>query len=196
MEPKDTKIRIMDAAMDLFSEKGFKSTTTRSIAEKAGVNELTIFRHFGTKENLLSKAIDHSFDPSGMKEHIPRDMTGDPALDLFHIVNAVRENLICRKKLFKLMLREVAVNELVGRKLNSFPQLMKAFIMARLNDALNGKVRDDIDIETAGLFLVSYFLRSEMMNIMLGRDPFHEIDEERTREVVDIFLHGALKEGS
>jgi AcrR family transcriptional regulator len=192
----DTKIRIMDSAMDLFSENGFNSTTTRSIAEKAGVNELTIFRHFGTKENLLSKVIDHSFDPSGMKEHIPQNMTGDPTVDLFDIIKAVRDNLVCRKKLFKLMLREVTANELVERKLNSFPQLMKDFMMARIKDALKGKVRDDIEIETAGLFLVSYFLRSEMMKIMLGRDPFHEIDEKRTREAIDIFLHGALKEGS
>ena len=196
MEPADTKVRIMDAAMDLFSTNGFNSTTTRSIAEKAGVNELTLFRNFGTKEKLLSEVIDHYFAEAAMKEHIPRDPTGDPSEDLYRIITAVRENLQERNKLFRLLLREMTSNEVVAEKLHAFPQTIKCFMMMRFKEALKKDLRDDIDIETAGVFFASYFIRSEMLKIMLGDDPFHEIDEKRTREVIDIFLHGALKEGS
>lgn len=196
MEQINTRTRIMDAAMELFSRNGFNSTTTRSIAREAGVNELTIFRNFGTKENLLSEVIDHNFNSAWMKEKIPKDLTGDPAEDMFRIITAARENLVEREKLFRLMLRELVSNELVARKLSSFPQLMKGFMLLRIQEALKGKVRDDIDIETAGVFFASYFIRSEMMKIMVGEDPFHEIDDRRTREVIDIFLHGALKEGT
>jgi len=44
----------MQAASDLFANKGYAGTTTRSIAETAGVNEVTLFRHFGSKENLFT----------------------------------------------------------------------------------------------------------------------------------------------
>ncbi|MEL7568658.1 MAG: TetR/AcrR family transcriptional regulator [Dehalobacterium sp.] len=45
--------RIIEAAKKLFMENGFKGTTTKMIAEEAGVNEATIFRHFKTKEGIF-----------------------------------------------------------------------------------------------------------------------------------------------
>ena len=46
----------MQASFELFAEKGFDGTTTRSIAKRAGVNEVTIFRTFGNKEALFRQA--------------------------------------------------------------------------------------------------------------------------------------------
>ncbi|PGQ37584.1 TetR/AcrR family transcriptional regulator, partial [Bacillus thuringiensis] len=51
------KERILEAAISLFGEKGYSSTTTREIAEKAKVSEVTIFRHFGNKEKLFKEGI-------------------------------------------------------------------------------------------------------------------------------------------
>lgn len=45
--------RIIEAAKDLFMENGFKGTTTKMIAEEAGVNEATLFRHFKSKEGIF-----------------------------------------------------------------------------------------------------------------------------------------------
>lgn len=44
--------RILHAFLRLVSERGFEATTTRAVAQEAGVNEVTIFRHFGDKANL------------------------------------------------------------------------------------------------------------------------------------------------
>lgn len=41
----------------MLAELGFAGTTTRRVAEEAGVNEVTLFRHFGTKERLLEEAV-------------------------------------------------------------------------------------------------------------------------------------------
>ncbi len=49
---------IIQAALTLFSQKGFRGTTTREIAREAGVSEATIFKHFATKEALYSAMID------------------------------------------------------------------------------------------------------------------------------------------
>jgi AcrR family transcriptional regulator len=57
-ETKDARSRILEAALDLFSEKGLEATTTIKIAKKAGVNEVTLFRHFKSKMALFDAVMD------------------------------------------------------------------------------------------------------------------------------------------
>lgn len=52
-----TEERILDAAARVFEEVGFREATTRRIADEAGVNEVTLFRHFRSKERLLIAAV-------------------------------------------------------------------------------------------------------------------------------------------
>lgn len=49
----NTQKKIIDAAIKVFSEKGFEGATTSEIAQEAGVAEGTIFRHFSTKKGIL-----------------------------------------------------------------------------------------------------------------------------------------------
>lgn len=49
--------KILGAAVRIFSEVGFRGATTRRIAQEAGVSEITLFRHFGSKGKLLQQAI-------------------------------------------------------------------------------------------------------------------------------------------
>ncbi len=53
---------LIEAAIDLFSRKGFNGTTTREIAAAAGVTEAIIFRHFQTKEHLYTAIIDRKLN--------------------------------------------------------------------------------------------------------------------------------------
>ena len=79
--PNQTRSRIMEAASQLFTEKGFAGTTTRAIAELAGVNEVTLFRHFGTKEKL-AKAIMDQFGGQAIAEDLEIRFSGDYVQDL------------------------------------------------------------------------------------------------------------------
>ena len=54
------KARLIDAALNLFASQGYGETTTRQIAEFARVNEVTLFRQFGSKQGLLLAAIEDS----------------------------------------------------------------------------------------------------------------------------------------
>ncbi|HMK54669.1 MAG TPA: TetR/AcrR family transcriptional regulator [Methanobacteriaceae archaeon] len=54
----ETKEKIIDAALNVFCKNGYAGATTRVIAEKAGFNELTLFRKFKTKENLFNTVIE------------------------------------------------------------------------------------------------------------------------------------------
>jgi AcrR family transcriptional regulator len=49
--------RILEAALEVFAEAGTRGATTRRIAEAAGVNEVTLFRQFGSKDALLQEAL-------------------------------------------------------------------------------------------------------------------------------------------
>ncbi len=54
----ERRLQIAAVAMRLFSERGFRGTTTKEIAQAAGVSEAIIFRHFATKEELYAAIID------------------------------------------------------------------------------------------------------------------------------------------
>jgi AcrR family transcriptional regulator len=49
---------LVDAALTLFSQKGFRGTTTKAIAEAAGCSEATLFKHFATKDKLYSAILE------------------------------------------------------------------------------------------------------------------------------------------
>lgn len=55
----ETRNKILKVALRLFSEQGYYATPTKLIASEAGVNELTLFRHFGTKERLFQETTEN-----------------------------------------------------------------------------------------------------------------------------------------
>lgn len=59
MAGEDRRRQILQVAMSLFSRRGFRGTTTKEIAQAAGVSEAMVFRHFANKEELYSAIIDH-----------------------------------------------------------------------------------------------------------------------------------------
>jgi AcrR family transcriptional regulator len=56
-----TQQKLLDAAIEAFSENGFKGTSTRDIAERAGVHHPLITYHFKNKDQLWRAAADHVF---------------------------------------------------------------------------------------------------------------------------------------
>ena len=54
MEARD---QLLPAAIKVYAESGTRGATTRRIAQEAGVNEVTLFRHFGSKEALIREAL-------------------------------------------------------------------------------------------------------------------------------------------
>lgn len=50
--------RLIEAALAVLSDRGFRGATTRDIAERAGVSEVTLFRQFGSKAALVDAALD------------------------------------------------------------------------------------------------------------------------------------------
>jgi len=56
---EERRLELIQCAIQLFAQKGFRGTTTKEIAQAAGVNEALIFRHFATKEDLYAAILDY-----------------------------------------------------------------------------------------------------------------------------------------
>lgn len=65
LAPDDRRRAITEAALPLLMEHG-KATTTKQIAEAAGIAEGTVFRVFDTKDDLIDAALDAAFDPADL----------------------------------------------------------------------------------------------------------------------------------
>jgi AcrR family transcriptional regulator len=53
----DAREQLLHAAMKVYSTSGVRGATTKRIAQEAGVNEVTLFRHFGSKDALMQEAL-------------------------------------------------------------------------------------------------------------------------------------------
>src|SRR6185369_10441037 len=65
MTAEDRRQQIVLIAAELFSQKGFRGTTTKEIADRAGVSEAIIFRHFATKDALYAAILSFKIQQAG-----------------------------------------------------------------------------------------------------------------------------------
>jgi AcrR family transcriptional regulator len=63
-ESADTRDRILAAAREEFSERGYEKTSVRGIAKAAGVDSALVHHYFGTKEQIFEAAIEVAFAPA------------------------------------------------------------------------------------------------------------------------------------
>ncbi|HBR18511.1 MAG: hypothetical protein A3G39_03300 [Deltaproteobacteria bacterium RIFCSPLOWO2_12_FULL_43_16] len=80
--------QIVKVAMRLFSQKGFKGTTTREIAKEAGISEAIIFKHFAKKEDLYSAIIDMQCNDKQGQSFLMRRLEGKEGRDVFREIAA------------------------------------------------------------------------------------------------------------
>jgi AcrR family transcriptional regulator len=76
----DVRQALLRAAVTVFAETGTRGATTRRIAREAGVNEVTLFRHFKSKDDLLAAALE-AFARQAVRRALP-DRPVDPEREL------------------------------------------------------------------------------------------------------------------
>src|SRR5205085_7794221 len=68
MAGEKRRLQILVVAVRLFSQRGFRGTTTKEIAHAAGISEAMVFRHFATKEELYAAILDHKSCAIGLED--------------------------------------------------------------------------------------------------------------------------------
>ncbi|MCW4385377.1 TetR/AcrR family transcriptional regulator [Salinibacterium sp. SYSU T00001] len=83
----DARTEILDAAAALFSERGFAGTSTRQIAERAGMRQASMYYHFAGKEEILLALLDASVTPTldRAAEYLDAD---DPVVALYELARS------------------------------------------------------------------------------------------------------------
>lgn len=97
-----TSDKLILAAIDLIAEQGYDGTTTKEIAAAAGVNEVTLFRHFGSKQRLLVAAFERYHYAGEMTKLFHERLTWDVRTDLLLISRTYHEIMNRNRKLLAI----------------------------------------------------------------------------------------------
>ena len=113
MKREDRRAQILDAAMSVFVEKGFTASTTLEIAKAANISEVTLFRHFASKQEIFLAGIEpilfNTLEGSiSLSAHFgPREMLKNI---LFERINLISDNC----QVIRLILSEAPLLSTLG----------------------------------------------------------------------------------
>lgn len=192
------QMQILDAAIKVFSEKGFEGSRTSDIAREAEVAEGTIFRYYKTKKDLLLglliPMVTKFFRPLIFKsiEPILNNKEKKPIKDL------MKELLLDRLKLARknaplvktVMMESVYHPELLGPiQKNIAPEIIKVLDNFIKQNIENGNFRD-LQPRLISRTTMSFILGYIVLTSTLPETFPIENDEAEIRKIVDILLHG------
>lgn len=187
----------MRAASDLFAERGYAATTTRAIAERAGVNEVTLFRRFESKLGIL-KALGAQWREAqaafAIANAVDADDTKATLLSLarMEIAGALENGGAALRLAFEARsVPEVA--ELIGDGPRRNMEGLAKY-MALRQEA--GDLRDDIAPETMAEAFFSLTSSYVMYRMVLGSVdlPTDAETDEKVDQLVELFWTGAVRQ--
>lgn len=170
-ESGDTRDRILGAAREEFSERGYEKTSVRGIAKTAGVDSALVHHYFGTKEQVFEAAVSVAFAPAleapdAIAEG-PLDSVGER---LTRFVLGVWENPATRTPLLAIV--RSAVNNDTAAAV--FRRLIAAQLLRRIAGRLD--VPDaELRVELAAAQLVG----TAMLRYVIKVEPLASADLER-----------------
>lgn len=188
-----TREKLLTSGLRLFSSKGFIATTTREVAKEAGVAEITLFRHFPTKEKLLEDVI-ASFSVIPALTEIKSELrkrSSEEALTL--MAEYLLDSMVKRKEWIVLMQSEVRRNpEKLLLVYHSFMDRLYSIIADYFRDQQQAGGMRDFDAELAARafygMIYSFFNTEEV----LQRKNYRATPrQEAIKTFVGLFTQGA-----
>jgi AcrR family transcriptional regulator len=185
----ETRGKLLDAAAGIYARKGSRGMTTRAVAQEAGVSELTLFRHFGTKQGLLTALAERFARPEDLDRLFERADTGDLAADLAAIaakaLAAMREVQVLMRVQIMEVMAHPEQQPFLARRPEAAIARLSAFLAQRQQ---SGQIGPGDTMLMAHIFLAILFART------IGAPLFHRViphsEEEVLEEIVRIFVNG------
>lgn len=191
---EQTRQAIIEAAFDIFRERGYHGTSMRQIAERAGIALGGIYNHFASKEDIFAAVLDayHPYRVMLPKlEEVRGDTVEELVLDAAHRFKEVSAPI--EEKMLPL-----AFIEMVEFQGKHFATLVNQFLPLVLNfvqkfEQRRGKLRNLPLPIILRMFIVTY-LGFILTEIIVRRVPlFKEMDFNWYDSMFDIYLHGILE---
>ncbi|MGW4495129.1 TetR/AcrR family transcriptional regulator [Streptomyces sp. NPDC004376] len=183
-ESGDTRDRILAAAREEFSERGYEKTSVRGIAKAAGVDSALVHHYFGTKEQVFEAAVTVSFAPAlAAPDAIvegPLDTVGER---FTRFVFGIWENPATRAPLLAVV--RSAVNNEVAAAV--FRRLVAAQLLHRIAGRLGGP-----DAELRAELAAAQLVGTAMLRYVIKVEPLASADVERIVERLAPVVQGHL----
>lgn len=182
-ETRSTAAAILDATLEVLGERGVKGATTRLIAERAGVNEVTLFRKFGDKNNLIKMALTDRV-ATATRESVR--YTGDLEADLMSIAVRYHDTLKNFGRVARVVLTEIVLDAEFADSMKNGRQFFEALAAVLGRYQAEGVLQPE-PIET----LIPAFLGPialPYLTLILADYP--EWPDLDVRRHVNRFLHG------
>lgn len=121
----NTKEKIFDVALDLFSKKGYDSVSLREIADEVGIKKSSIYSHYSSKEAILMDIFEYFtdiFENNEMLNNDEQDLSGDNEALLenpemfYHRGSEAIKAMLCKErnlKIWKLIFIQMNYNETI-----------------------------------------------------------------------------------
>jgi AcrR family transcriptional regulator len=192
-ELTDTQQRILAAASRVFTREGYAGATTRAIAAEAGVNEVTLFRHFGSKKALLLAVIER-FSVLPALGDLAGRLTGDYRQDLTTIATIFMEMLGRNRRHILMMIAEAQrdpdVREIVSRPPARQRQMLGQYQRCQME---RGAVRDLPNPDLVAQSFFGMFLEYQLAQLLLPAAEAGAAPQEAVvAELLDLFVRGTI----
>ena len=180
--------------MRLFSRQGFDATTTREIAEMAGVNEAIIFRHFTSKEELYWAVVSEQIGKRGCADQLHRSLRS--ACGTAEGLSEVAEALLHRGKEDVALTRLLLFSALRNSELSE--KFFRTYIAELLNlvaDYIREGVKRgclrEVDPEVGARAFVGMVAYHNLIQELFGGGRHQNYDSHRLgQQLADIWLNG------
>lgn len=177
--------KILEAALELFSEKGFASTSTNAIAKKAGVSEGLIFKYFRNKKYLLFKLV----QPIAIKVLFPttiRHSQEIPSKDHEKMENLLvallRERLdfmLKHKQIVRTVIQEIGLHKEIQNELKANLEASVEIPLKKQFEKFQdlGEIRQ-MEFQTFLCLIMSCFMGLILLQIMLDTKANFNLENE------------------
>lgn len=186
----DTRERILQATLKLIRKKGFKGATTREIAQEAGVNEITLFRHFNNKKGIVKAAFEKvSYVPTlskAIKEKVEWDLEKD--LLMFSILY---QQLLCQNRdLILISLKEGDSFPELKQQIADIPRQLKEDLIEYFNKMREKGILIETNVEAQTMALIWMNFGFFMSRSQHGTQITDLTEEEFLKNTVEVFARG------
>ncbi|MGW6259227.1 TetR/AcrR family transcriptional regulator [Streptomyces sp. NPDC055085] len=179
-----TRDRILDAAREEFSERGYEKTSVRGIAKAAGVDSALVHHYFGTKEQVFEAAVEGAMAPAlGAPDMIVEGPLGDVGERLTRFFFGVWENPTSRTPLLAIVRSAVNNDTAAG----VFRRLVAAQLLRRIAARL-----DTPDAELRAELAAAQLVGVAMLRYVIKVEPLASADVERIVAGVAPVVQGHL----
>ena len=193
---KSTKARLIEAALDLFAERGVTETTTKAVAERAQVNEVTLFRNFGNKYRLLLAVIEDSavfaklvhalVEQANHKDNVA-DFLQEYVRESLHTLNKAPD--LVRSIVGEAGNYPIENRQALGKGLDEANRYVAEYLESAIAaQNLDSNLTSEQIVNLLNFLLLGYFI----VESSTEGYTFWDEQEDFLNSTIDLFLHGAF----